>query len=122
MNPFQPCRGKIAHAEMLFACNTYHIGKERCYFQAALACGFSVWVSAKRLRTLQRLELPREWLALLTQSACSCDIIISDQGVGPPQLQALQAKHGRPVVGFQCTGESISMVESLHLDVFSTKS
>lgn len=91
-------------AEVLFACNAYHIGKERCYFKGALACGYRVWVSPRRRKTLSRLGLPKEWLALLTDNVAKCDVIISDQGVSPPKLQALREEHKRPVVGFQCTG------------------
>ena len=110
-----PCAGKASdlrlstrrwaqHAETVFACNAYHIGKERCYFQGCQDCSFSVWVSPARRKTLNRLDLPKDWMALLVEDMAACDVIISDQGVGPPQLQALSSQLARPVVGFQCTG------------------
>ena len=91
-------------AGVLFACNAYHIGKERCYFKGALACGYRIWVSPRRRKTLARLDLPHEWLELLTFDVAKCDVIISDQGVSPPRLQALHEEYQRPIVGFQCTG------------------
>ena len=91
-------------ADVVFVCNAYHIGKERCYFKGTLACGFKVWASPSRVQTLRRLDLPSEWLALLTSDRSKCDVIISDRGVSPPQLRALHEELLRPVVGFQCTG------------------
>jgi hypothetical protein len=92
------------HAGTRFAFNAYHIGKERCYFQVALRLGLKVWVSARRYRTLLRLDLPKEWLKLVTKDKHNADVIVSDQGVGPPQLQGLQKELGKPIIGFQCTG------------------
>jgi hypothetical protein len=92
------------HAGTRFAFNAYHIGKERCYFQVALRLGLRVWVSARRYRTLLRLDLPKEWLRLITKDKHAAEVIVSDPGVGPPQLQALQKELGKPVIGFQCTG------------------
>ena len=92
------------HADTLFACNAYHIGKERCYFGGALACEFRIFASPARQRTLRRLDLPQAWLALLVDDVSKADVIISDRGVAPPQLASLQEEVGRPVVGFQCTG------------------
>eukprot|EP00892_Ulva_mutabilis_P010311 jgi/Ulvmu1/7652/UM038_0081.1 len=96
-----------AHADdpgTAFIFNAYHIGKERCYFQVALECGLSVWVSARRLRTLKRLQLSPKWMNLITSEKCKAGVIVSDQGVRPEQLQSLQCELGRPVIGFQCTG------------------
>ena len=96
-----PC---IVPAGTLFACNAYHIGKERCYFKGALQCGFRVFASPARQRTLQRLALPQAWLDLLVDDVSKADVVISDRGVSPPQLASLQEDLGRPIVGFQCTG------------------
>jgi hypothetical protein len=90
--------------DVVFVCNAYHIGKERCYFGFALANNFRVWASPARAKTLRRLDLPKEWIDLLVTSQAKCDVIISDRGVAPPQLQALEEQLLRPVVGFQCTG------------------
>lgn len=91
-------------AGMVFAFNAYHIGKERCYFQVSRSLGLSIWVSARRLKTLQRLNLPEEWMACITHDKQAADVVVSDSGVGPPQLQELHAELGKPVIGFQCTG------------------
>lgn len=88
----------------VFVFNAYHIGKERCYFKAAIACNFSVWVSPRRMRTLERLQLPREWMNKLTNTKSKADIVVCDQGVGPEQLQSVAIELRRPVIGFQCSG------------------
>ena len=99
-----PFSSAYLRADTLFACNAYHIGKERCYFGGALACDFRIFASPARQRTLRRLDLPQAWLALLVDDVSKADVIISDRGVAPPQLASLQEEVGRPVVGFQCTG------------------
>jgi hypothetical protein len=91
-------------AGTVFAFNAYHIGKEGCYFQVAARCNLQVWVNARRARTLRRLQLSEEWLRCLVKDKSQADVIVSDHGVGPPQLQQLQRELNRPVVGFQCTG------------------
>lgn len=92
------------HAGTVFAFNAYHIGKERCYFQVASSLGLSIWVSTRRHQTLQRLQLPEEWMSCVTKDKQAADVIVSDTGVGPPQLQELQTELEKPVIGFQCTG------------------
>ena len=62
---------------MVFACNAYHIGKERCYFGAALACGLQVYAAPARVRTFKRLDLPAAWLQTLTPNKGDADIIVS---------------------------------------------
>lgn len=64
----------------------------------------TVWVSSRRLRTLRRLALPDEWLQCIIANKKAADVIVSDSGVGPPQLQQLQKELDRPVIGFLCTG------------------
>jgi hypothetical protein len=91
-----------------FVCNAYHIGKERCYFKAALACDFSVWASPSRTETFKRLSLPQQWLGCLVEDIHAADVIVSDHGVGPPSLAHLQKLLERRVVGFQCTGATAS--------------
>lgn len=94
-------------AGTVFIFNAYHIGKERCYFRAAQTCKFSVWVSRRRYKTLKRLQLPSAWMDLLTSDKRKADIIVSDQGVRPEQLQSLHHELGCPVIGFQCTGVTL---------------
>jgi hypothetical protein len=104
-----------AYADTVFAFNTYHIGKERCYFQVACTLGMLVWVTARRLRTLKLLDLPEEWLRCITKDKSAADVIVSDSGVGPPQLSALNQELGKPVIGFQCTGVRASAVGCLYM-------
>ena len=102
----------VVRAGTVFAFNAYHIGKERCYFQVACLCNLKVWVNLRRAKTLRRLQLKEEWLCRLVDDKCTADLIVSDHGVGPPQLQELQRELDRPVVGFQCTGAQLPHPQS----------
>lgn len=63
---------KAAEAEVamepdtLFVCMSYHIGKEKAYFNLAIAMGWKVWCTKAKRRTLQFLDLPTEWMNTLT--------------------------------------------------------
>ena len=92
-----------------FAANTYHIGKEKCYFGAALKAGMRVWASTKKLETLMRLDLPKEWTDLLVNHASDADLVISDTGVNPAVLATLSEGLHRHFIGFQCTGEIVTL-------------
>ena len=59
---------EIADPGTLFACSSYHIGKERAYFGAAAALQWKIWVTPAKRRVLNMLHLPKEWMELLTES------------------------------------------------------
>lgn len=46
-------------------------------------------------------------MSLITTDKQKADIVVSDQGVRPEQLQSLHHELGCPVIGFQCTGVTL---------------
>lgn len=74
-----------AHPATLFVCMSYHIGKERAYFGAALRLGWKVWVAPAKRRVLRLLCLPDDWMALLTDVPEAAKIHVLGGG---EQLQA----------------------------------
>jgi DNA cross-link repair 1A protein len=58
----------------LFVCSSYHIGKERAYLGAAKILNWKVWVPKEKRKVLNILDLPREWMALLTENEYDAQI------------------------------------------------
>lgn len=51
-------------------------------------------------------------MSLITRDKKKADVVVSDQGVRPEQLQVLRRELGRPVIGFQCTGTTVQAAAS----------
>ena len=46
--------------------SSYHIGKEKAYFGAAIQLGMKVYVTQAKSKTLRLLNLPKEWYEIIT--------------------------------------------------------
>jgi DNA cross-link repair 1A protein len=73
-------QGSIEDPATLFVCMSYHIGKERAYFGAALILGWKIWVSPAKRKTLQLLDLPSTWMALLVSEPKEASLHVLGMG------------------------------------------
>jgi len=61
-------------SKTLFVSSSYHIGKERAYLGAAKILNWKVWVPPKKRKVLNILDLPQQWMELLTDDEFEAQI------------------------------------------------
>lgn len=61
-------------SKTLFVCSSYHIGKERAYLGVAKILNWKVWVPKTKRKVLDLLDLPLEWVSLLTDNEYEAQI------------------------------------------------
>lgn len=62
------------NSKTLFVSSSYHIGKERAYLGAAKILNWKVWVPPSKRKVLNILDLPQEWMELLTNDEYEAQI------------------------------------------------